>query len=108
MCLRWSGGPWVALFLESIDFTADEGLAWIQSSDIAERGFCNRCGSSLFWRLTAEGKYQGTTSVTLGALDGALATCGYVRIGEWRKRVTDSGKTRFFADAVTRLEALNS
>ncbi|MEV6661531.1 hypothetical protein [Nocardia fluminea] len=46
--------------------------------------------------------------VTLDALDGALATCGYVRIGEWRERVTDAGKTRFFADAVTRLEALNS
>ena len=46
--------------------------------------------------------------VTLDALDGTLATCGYVRIGEWRKRVTAAGKIRFFADAVTRLEALNS
>ncbi|MFI5501131.1 hypothetical protein ACIA5E_18900 [Nocardia asteroides] len=46
--------------------------------------------------------------VTLEALDGTLATCGYVRIGEWRKRVTAAGKVRFFADAVTRLEALHS
>ncbi|TCJ88116.1 hypothetical protein [Nocardia alba] len=52
---------------------------------------------------TAQGE-----AVTLEALDGALATCGYVRIGEWRERVTNSGNTRFFADAVTRLEALNS
>lgn len=35
----------------------------------AERGFCPACGSSLFWRITAPGKYQGLTSVTLGTLD---------------------------------------
>jgi len=46
--------------------------------------------------------------VTLDALDATLATCGYIRIGEWRERVTTAGKVRFFADAVTRLEALNS
>jgi len=69
MCQRWAGGAWIAVFVETIDCEKEEGLTWIQSSKWAERGFCNRCGSSLFWRLTAEGKYQGTTSVALGALD---------------------------------------
>jgi hypothetical protein len=69
MCLRWSGGPLLAVFVENLEFTRDDGLTWFESSDFAERGFCSQCGSSLFWRLTAEGKYQGTTSVCLGALD---------------------------------------
>jgi hypothetical protein len=69
MCQRWAGGPWIAIFVKAIDFEGDEALTWFQSSDIAKRAFCSRCGSSLFWRLTAEGKYQGTTSVALGALD---------------------------------------
>lgn len=69
MCQRWSGGPWVAIFVQEIDCADDSALTWFQSSDIAKRAFCGRCGSSLFWRLTAEGKYQGVTSVTLGALD---------------------------------------
>ena len=29
-------------------------LVWHASSDWAERGFCRRCGTSLFWRLTGE------------------------------------------------------
>lgn len=69
MCQRWSGGPAIALFVKSIELERDDGLVWYQSSSAAERGFCNRCGSSLFWRMTAEGKYQGTTSVLLGSLD---------------------------------------
>ena len=28
----------------------DSGLAWFESSDIAARGFCTTCGSSLFWQ----------------------------------------------------------
>jgi hypothetical protein len=80
MCQRWSGGVGIALFVESIDVTEDEGLTWTQTSNWAERAFCNRCGSSLFWRLTAEGKYQGTTSVMLGCLDDKT---GVTLLKEW-------------------------
>lgn len=68
------------MFVESIDITKDEGLAWTQTSTLAQRGFCSGCGSSLFWRLTAEGKYQGTTSVSLGCLDDKT---GVRLIKEW-------------------------
>lgn len=30
-------------------------LAWYKSSDWAERGFCRKCGSSLFWRALQGG-----------------------------------------------------
>ncbi|MFQ5609499.1 MAG: GFA family protein [Woeseiaceae bacterium] len=34
--------------------TEDSGLAWYESSDIAKRGFCDRCGSGLFWQPSHE------------------------------------------------------
>jgi hypothetical protein len=39
------------------------------TSEWAERGFCAKCGSSLFFRVTAKGKYEGNASIALGALD---------------------------------------
>jgi len=47
--------------------TSDATLAWYQSSPKAERGFCNKCGSSLFWRHVADG---GRVSVMSGSIDG--------------------------------------
>ncbi len=43
----------------------DAGLEWYQSSDIADRGFCKRCGSSLFWR-PVHGQY---IAVMAGPID---------------------------------------
>lgn len=43
-----------------------ETLQWFQSSDTAQRGFCGRCGSNLFWRCLG----SDTTSVWAGSLDG--------------------------------------
>ena len=44
----------------------DETLRWYQSSSEAERGFCSRCGSNLFWRKRDGAK---TMTVTAGTLD---------------------------------------
>ena len=35
-------------------FINDEYLRWYRGSKWAERGFCSRCGSSLFWRLAED------------------------------------------------------
>lgn len=35
---------------EHLVLHADEELRWYRSSTRAQRGFCQRCGSSLFWR----------------------------------------------------------
>lgn len=53
---------------EQLTLTSQETVAWFQSSREAERGFCNRCGSSLFWRHMADG---GRVSVMSGTIDGA-------------------------------------
>lgn len=53
---------------EQLTITKDETLRWYQSSPQAQRGFCNQCGSSLFWRHEAD---NGAVSVMSGTLDGA-------------------------------------
>ena len=35
---------------EQLRLTSDETLAWYESTPGHKRGFCNRCGSSLFWQ----------------------------------------------------------
>ena len=42
MCRRWGGGP----------------LMFVDSSDWAERAFCNKCGSHLFYRLKHNNAHQ--------------------------------------------------
>jgi len=51
-CRRTSGHFWAATAVSAdrLEITADAGLVWFQSSPVAKRGFCNRCGSSLFYR----------------------------------------------------------
>ena len=36
--------------LDLLTITRDETLVWCQSSEKAQRGFCDRCGPSVFWR----------------------------------------------------------
>jgi hypothetical protein len=44
----------------------ERGLKWYASSDLARRGFCGECGSSLFWdSLAGEG-----IGIAAGTLDG--------------------------------------
>ena len=52
MCRKWSGGVFMAITAaeDKLRFTAGEPAIYA-SSDWAERGFCARCGSSLFYRL---------------------------------------------------------
>jgi hypothetical protein len=65
---------------EDVQFLADRTLAWYSSSPEAERGFCNRCGSGLFWRL----KGAQTISIFAGALDGetGLAIAKHIYVAD--------------------------
>ncbi len=51
MCRRWSGGPAMAASVGSIEFQGEEHISRYDSSAWAERGFCSRCGTNLFYRL---------------------------------------------------------
>jgi hypothetical protein len=69
-CLRWHGhaGAYTAAPKEALELLAGDELAWYRSSVFAQRGFCRRCGSSLFWRADA----AADVSVAAGTLDDAL------------------------------------
>jgi len=69
MCRRWCGGPFEAAHCASAPaFANDDGLVWYRSSDWGERGFCGRCGTSLFWRLADK---PDVAAVSVEALDEA-------------------------------------
>jgi hypothetical protein len=82
MCQRAHGhfAAYTSLAAEGLTLAGAEALAWYRSSDLAERGFCRRCGSSLFWRPLA----GGTVSVAAGSLDEptGLATAGHIFVDE--------------------------
>ena len=65
---RKSSGHYVAATACATEALHIEGdtLQWYASSKEAERAFCGRCGSNLFWRR------QGSSSISIwaGSIDG--------------------------------------
>lgn len=52
MCRRWNGGPAFAIAAGTdLHVTGDEHVRRYRSSDRAERAFCVRCGTNLYFRL---------------------------------------------------------
>ncbi len=58
MCRRWSAGPFMALNCRVVNFEGQENISRIRSSDWAERGFCKKCGSNLFYHIVDASAYQ--------------------------------------------------
>ncbi|MDE2852030.1 MAG: GFA family protein [Acidobacteriota bacterium] len=71
LCRRWSGGPLMSVHCPepNTEWLNDEGLTWYQGTPWAQRGFCSKCGSSLFWRLAQEP--EGMLIVSVDAIDDA-------------------------------------
>ena len=65
MCRRWSSGPYFEISCESATFEGEENITRFRSSDWAERAFCNRCGSNLFYHLIDSDDFQ----ISAGLLD---------------------------------------
>lgn len=68
MCRKWGGGPLLAV--ESKGKTiwdGEEHIGVYDSSDWAQRGFCKRCGTHLFYRLKGAPFY----ALPVGLLDNA-------------------------------------
>lgn len=52
MCRRWGGGPLMVIDCGSdVKYEGEENITVYDSSEWAERGFCKKCGSHLFYRL---------------------------------------------------------
>lgn len=66
-CRRFTGGLWTGTAARREHLVIEEGssLKWYQSSPGAKRGFCDNCGSSLFW----EGVDEPLLSIAAGSLN---------------------------------------
>ncbi len=66
-CRRISGHQWAAFHIptDQMTFVTEKGLKWYKSSAHAQRGFCQNCGSSLFYRLNA----GNNISIAPGCMD---------------------------------------
>nr|WP_250148332.1 GFA family protein [Halomonas jincaotanensis] len=70
MCRTWGGGPLLALeTVNEAQIEGEENITVYASSDIAERGFCRRCGTHLFYRFKEGGHY----GIPAGLVDGGEA-----------------------------------
>lgn len=57
MCRKWGGGPLMAVDCgSSVAFKGDDKISVYNSSEWAERGFCRKCGTHLFFRLKETGQ----------------------------------------------------
>lgn len=59
MCRNWTGGPLFAADCgQAVEFEETDNISTYSSSEWAERGFCNKCGSHLFYRLKGNNQYM--------------------------------------------------
>lgn len=58
MCRKWAGGPYLGVDCNTeVEFSGAENVSAFSSSDWAERGFCSKCGTHLFYKLKEKGQY---------------------------------------------------
>jgi hypothetical protein len=67
-CRRFTGHHMAATAVapDQVAFTSDETLGWYSPDETVEYGFCRRCGSSMFWRVTGD---RTKLCITAGTLD---------------------------------------
>ena len=59
MCRCWGGGPGLGVESDGeIEFEGKENITVYDSSKWAERGFCKKCGSHLFYHLKQKDFYN--------------------------------------------------
>ena len=81
-CRKQTGNYWASTHTADADlhFIRKSSLAWYRTSEMAQRGFCSACGSTLFWK--SDGSDQ--TSVCVGSIDGksGLKLAGHIYVND--------------------------
>lgn len=74
MCRRWNGGPAFAIAAGTeVHVTGEDHIGRYRSSDWAERAFCTRCGTNLYYQLIESGEYYLWAGL-FDSLPGAVLT----------------------------------
>ncbi|MFW2541459.1 GFA family protein [Primorskyibacter sp. 2E107] len=70
MCRRWTGSALIGVTVPTQTVRwSGEDLRILQTSDWAERAFCGKCGSGLYFRVTMRGEWYGNTEIPVGLFD---------------------------------------
>lgn len=65
-CQRWTGGgPLFVVHIDALDVEDSGTIGRYHASEWGERGFCTKCGSTLFWTI----KDRAPDSIVVGLLD---------------------------------------
>lgn len=73
MCQKWAGGIAMLVDAVSLSVSENEHLGIYKASEWAERGFCKKCGSSLFWRMQ-DGSHATVSVASLESSEGFTFT----------------------------------
>ena len=65
MCQRVSGGIFITTEAKGLTFDGEEHISKYRSSDWAERAFCNKCGTHIYYRILETNEYD----VCVGVFD---------------------------------------
>ncbi|NUB24670.1 GFA family protein [Azospirillum brasilense] len=95
-CRRFHGhfGAYITIPRKTVVIEAQDTLSWYRSSAKAQRGFCSRCGSSLFW----SGDEGALLDIAAGTLDQptSLTTLRHIYAADKGDYYTlDDGLERF-------------
>ncbi len=71
MCRRWTGSALFGVSVAQSDLTweGEAHIKTLQSSDWAERAWCQRCGTSLYYHVTVDGPMSAKVEIPLGVFD---------------------------------------
>ena len=98
MCRKWGGGPLLAVYCgTSVHIDGEAYVSAYDSSEWAQRGFCNRCGTHLFYRLKGNNEYV----VPIGLFDDQLEVTfkSQIFIDEKPEYYSFADKTSFMTGA---------
>jgi len=102
MCRRWTGSALLSVSVptENVAWHGREHIATLQSSEWAERAWCRKCGTGLYYRVTEKNEWFGETEIPIGLFDDAdgfaldneiyidMKPDSYAYCGEGHKRLT--------------------
>ncbi|MEM8918193.1 MAG: GFA family protein [Pseudomonadota bacterium] len=71
-CRKQSGHVWASVDLppDRVSIAGEENVRWYQSSEKVRRGFCQTCGSFLFWDAST----RDDIAIAMGAFDNPTGT----------------------------------
>ncbi|MCK6546140.1 GFA family protein [Myxococcota bacterium] len=96
-CRRWSGHVFVSTDVprSAVTIRGAEHVTWFRSSEKVQRGFCARCGSSLFW----DPVHKDFIGIAMGAFERPTGTKLKIHI-----HVADKGDYYDITDGVPQNE----